>query len=45
MQEIIDTEIYQGGQYSFTYNDSGYPVKYVYKSGGQEFTPIQIRYY
>jgi len=45
MQEIIDTEIYQGGQYSFTYNDSGYPVKYVYKSGGQEFTTIQIRYY
>jgi hypothetical protein len=45
MQEISGTDIYQGGQYSFTYNENGYPVKYVYKLGGQEFAPIQIRYY
>ncbi len=45
MQEISDTEIYQGGRYSFSYNNIGYPIEYIYQSGGQEFTPIQIRYY
>lgn len=45
MNEISGTTVYEGGQHSFTYNINGYPIESVYKAGGQEFTPIQIRYY
>lgn len=45
MQQILDTDVSQGGQYSFKYDSNGYPISYIYRDGEQQSTPRQFRYY
>ncbi len=42
--ENFGNESFQGGQYSFTYNVSGYPTGYRYEINNQKYNPIQIKY-